>query len=255
MESKEKYRKDILKLNYCAPFGCNIWWNNALEHVMQHMLTSWCINRFHCEWGLFCNTNGSWHEKKCGCPFLVRCIVCIASNYKTIFFVEWGNCTHQYMLKPIWLSTIWTIGFVWLSSHSLQCETKCWGTTDEPTRLCIFCPKHVWESKFHTLLCLLSNVLRETYYDSGLISHIWPSKPIKKSTGHSIAGQSLFLQTTFHEIDIHVYTCYFIYSILVYMQCLYLPIVFKFTFHVFCVGGCNTMNGLVMLYTCKDFKT
>ena len=65
---------------------------------------------------------------------------------------ETGNCTHQYMLKPIPLFAIWTIASMRLSSHALRCEPGRWGTSDESGRLCTLCPKQVWESEYHTLI-------------------------------------------------------------------------------------------------------
>ena len=81
--------------------------------------------------------------------------------YKTMFFVEQGNHTHQYMLEPIPLSAIRTIGSMWLSSHALPCEIGHWGTSDESGRLCILCPKQVREYEFHNLIqCFASNHIR-----------------------------------------------------------------------------------------------
>ena len=71
---------------------------------------------------------------------------------KPNFFVEWGNCTYRYMLEPIPLSTIRTISSMGISSHALRCKTGHWGTSDESGRLCTLWPKHVRESKYHTLI-------------------------------------------------------------------------------------------------------
>ena len=68
----------------------------------------------------FCNTNVlimTWD--KCGDSCFTHYTTHFAPNYKTIFFTEWGNCTHWYMLQPITLSTIRTIASMRLSSHAL----------------------------------------------------------------------------------------------------------------------------------------
>ena len=43
---------------------------------------------------------------KCGGSHFTHYTTHVAPNYKTIFFAERGNRTHQYMLEPIPLSTI-----------------------------------------------------------------------------------------------------------------------------------------------------
>ena len=59
------------------------------------------------------------------------------------------------MLEPILLYAIRTIASVRLSSHSLKCDTGCWGTSDESNQLCTLCPKHVQESEYHMLITIL----------------------------------------------------------------------------------------------------
>ena len=74
------------------------------------------------------------------------------TQLQTIFFVKWGNCTHQYMLEPISLCTIQNIASMLLNSHALQYETSRWGTSDESNRLCALFLKQVREYKYHALI-------------------------------------------------------------------------------------------------------
>ena len=89
---------------------------------------------------------------KCGGSHFTHYTTHVAPNYKTIFFVEWGNRTNRYMLEPIPLSTVRTNASMRLSSHALRCETGRWGTSDESVRLCRLCPKQVREFECHTLI-------------------------------------------------------------------------------------------------------
>mgnify|MGYP000182075081 FL=1 len=76
----------------------------------------------------------------------------VAPNYRTMFFDEGVNHTHQYMLETIPLSAIRTIAFLQLSSHSLWCATRHQSKSDESNRLCTLCPKQVREFEYHTLI-------------------------------------------------------------------------------------------------------
>ena len=89
---------------------------------------------------------------KCGGSRFTHYTTHVAPNYKTIFFAEWGNRTHQYMLEPIPLSAIRTIASMRPSSHALRCETGRWGTSDESGRLCTLCHKQVRGSKYDTFI-------------------------------------------------------------------------------------------------------
>ena len=54
---------------------------------------------------------------KCGGSRFTQYTTPIAPNYKTMFFAEWGNHTHRYMLEPIPLSTIQTMASMCLISR------------------------------------------------------------------------------------------------------------------------------------------
>ena len=109
-----------------------------------------CINRFQRECDYFCVANVSQLRWDMKADIFTFCITYVAPNYKILFFSTRGNCTYQYILEPIPLSTIWTMASILFRAHSLQCETKCWETNDETHQLCTFSAKQVWESKYHT---------------------------------------------------------------------------------------------------------
>ena len=73
--------------------------------------------------------------------------------HKTIFFTNLRKPhTNENTCYP--LSTIQIIASIWLSSHSpsLWCERRCWGTSDEASRLYTFYPKQVCEFEYHTFI-------------------------------------------------------------------------------------------------------
>ena len=127
----------------------------------------------------------------------------VAPNYKAIFYVEWGNCTFWYMLESMMLSTIWTIASIWPSSHTSQCETGRWGTSDESGRLCgrlcgQLCPKQVWVSHFHTLLYLWS------YSTIAFHTYLTKPNPCTNFSHNHIAHSWLqHLSVKFFNIEIH----------------------------------------------------
>ena len=90
-------------------------------------------------------------------------ITYVTSSYKTIFFVEKGNPTHQYTLEIIPLFVIWTIASIRLSSHSVWCEMERRGTSNENNQICTLCCKQC-----DTMCCLCS-------YSTMLSTHLQPN--------------------------------------------------------------------------------
>ena len=119
-------------------------------------LASWCINKFLYEYeiSLQCQCIITWWE--CGGSHFTHYTTYVTPNYKTMFLTKWESHTYQYMLEPILLSAIQTIPSMWLSSHSLWCETRHWSRSHESNWLCTHCPKEVvWVIYFDTMLQLL----------------------------------------------------------------------------------------------------
>ena len=67
----------------------------------------------------FCNVDVSYDTRKTWRLTLHTLYYIRSSNYKTTFFVEWGNHKHPYMLEPIPLSAIRTIASMRLTSHAI----------------------------------------------------------------------------------------------------------------------------------------
>ena len=118
----------------------------------------------------FCNKCIMTWEK-CGVSPFTHCITHVEPNYKTILFAKQGNHTHRYMLEPIPLSTIWTIAFIWLSSHALRCATRRWGTSDEwsLSHNLLKTSSGVWVSHFDIVLCLWSYLTMSTHLQENQI--------------------------------------------------------------------------------------
>ena len=123
------------------------------------MLASWCIIRFLWKWGVLAMPMYHDMEKYGLDSRFTHNTTYISHNYKTIFFVELGNHTHQYMLEPILFFAIRTIASMRLSSHALSYEMGHWGTRWEWSTMHSFpeASSGVWVSHFDTMpFCLWS---------------------------------------------------------------------------------------------------
>ena len=128
------------------------------------------------------------------------------------FCAERGNCTHQYMLEPILLSSTRIIASVQLSSHALRCESGHRGTSDESGRLCTHCLKQVREyevSHFDTVLSLDHAFHTSSTHAQSL--HEFLSQPhratldCKQSSGRVLEHrESLLTVTKYHDAKCNI---------------------------------------------------
>ena len=126
-----------------------VWW------IGCNTLTSWCITRFLCKWDVFATP--LYHDMGPMWRLMLHTLyyTFVAPNCNTIFFAELGHRTHRYMLEPILLCTMG------LTSHALQCEMRCWGTSDESSLTMYTLSKtssRVWVWHCDTMLYLWSSL-------------------------------------------------------------------------------------------------
>ena len=152
------YREKFV-FRFDARYGKVVWKIDA-THLLHDTSIDYFVTEVFLQWQCIM----TWKNEEARVPY-----------YKTMF-VEWGNHAHQYMSEPSChpskpltlthfnesnqytlspnkfrkgtndnintcenpstLSPIWTIDFMQFNSHSLWCETRCWGTSDEKSRLC-----------------------------------------------------------------------------------------------------------------------
>ena len=133
---------------------------------------------------------------KCGGSRFTHYTTRVAPNYKSIFFAERENRTHQHMLEPISLSSIRTIASMGLSSHALRCETRRWGTSDESGRLCTLCPKQVQESEYHTSIQCFPHIFNQAQSLHGFLSQPQCALSIATFIGKVLEHRDLLLTFT-----------------------------------------------------------
>ena len=89
------------------------------------------------------------------------------SKLQNHLLLQMGNHTYTYVLKLILLYDAHTLLRYELNSWSTQCEMSWWGICNETHWLCIFSPRQILKSKYHTLLKLSSFVV----FDRKILKH------------------------------------------------------------------------------------
>ena len=176
------------------------WWHAT------HLLHDASLDSFANEAFLWRQCIGTWD--KCGGSCFTHYATHVAPNYKTIFFAEWENRTHRYMLEIIPLSAIRPIASRWHSSHTLRFEMGRWGRSDEFGRLCTLCLKQVWEFECHTLIqCWAFDHIFDNVFHTSLTK---PNSCMNFSHNHNVPSWLQHSSVKFLNMRVatHFHMCY-----------------------------------------------